>query len=519
MILSRFYKKAVLCLIIVSLLIPSGLLFYPKKVSAAGADCISQIAATLGLSKVVKALTGKSVPVENKTIETGATGSFVKDCIIEPLVTQLAKAMLYNITVSTIEWINSGFQGNPGFVQDFRGLMTNTADSVIGEFLEKEAAFLCQPFAFQVRVQLAETYLPYRQRAACTLSQAANNVSGFANNNNGIGWENWIEVTTVPQNNQYGALVIAQDEVSKRIFDAQYVIKTRLDWGNGFKDYEVCEDELDADGHPTGNKDCTPTTPGAIVEAQLSKTLGIGLDQLAVADNINAILDALANQFTKQIVNGTVGLLGGRKAPNVKQTAGFGWGSVNYDQAIKANNNDQALSNAIDDSLEQTNTELAPYFTEPEPIEVDDAPEENTTDTITPDEQSLDWSVTNPNSTVTAGNPLSYTVDLTSNYSASNLNVTMTLKRQGVATPFRNVLTSPRVGYGRDGNLAFQNITSETDATEKWLKVSVNQNSRFTFKLMGNKKDGISGSYIIEMTVSDAENNVLKKESSSFIVQ
>ncbi len=508
---SRFYTKAVLCLLVVSLLIPSGLLFYPKKASAAGGECLAYIGGILGISKIIGVLT--AVKVKNTPIEITSAGQFADQCIIEPLVTQLAKAMLYNITASTIEWINSGFQGNPGFVQDLRGLLTNTADDVIGEFLEKEAPFLCQPFAFQVQVQLAETYFPYRQRAACTLSQAANNVSGFANNNNGVGWDRWLEVTTVPQNNQYGALVIAQDEVSKRIADAQYLNTKKLDWGRGFRNWEQCdEDDLDADGNPV----CS-YTPGAVVEAHLVKTLGKGLDQLAVASNINAILDALANQFTKQIVNGTVGLLGGRKAPNVKQSAGFG--SIDYSRAIKANNNDPALSAAIDESLAQTSDELAPYFTEPEPIEVDDGTPDDTTDTVAPDEQSLDWSVAVPNPTVTASNPLSYAIDLTSNYPASNLNVIMTLKRQGSAVPFRNVLTSPRKGHGRDGNIVFENITSETDANIKWIKVSVNQNSRFTFKLTGNKKEGVSGSYIIEMNVFDADGNVLKTESTSFLVQ
>ncbi|MEK7607470.1 MAG: hypothetical protein AAB484_00895 [Patescibacteria group bacterium] len=511
---SRFYKKAVFCFIIVSLLIPSALLFYPKKASAAGNDCIVRIGAALGINKVVKKLTGKNrVPVEQTdAIETEIAGSFIQDCVIEPLVTQLAKAMLYNITASTIEWINSGFKGNPGFVKDFRGLMTDTADSVIGDFLLKEATFLCQPFAFQVSVQLAQSYRPFREKSACTLSEAINNVGGFANNNNGTGWDRWLEVTTVPQNNQYGAFVLAQDEVSKKIADAKYIDKTYLDWGSGFKDWEKCGKDPQTD-----EEFCEKTTPGKIVEGYLSKTLGAGIDQLAVADNLNAILDALANQFTKQIVNGTVGLLGGKKAPNEKQTMRFG--SINYDEAIKANNNDPSLSAAIDSSLGQTNAELAPYFTEPEPIEINDTPQDNTTDIIPPEEQSLNWSVTNSNSTITASNPLSYTVDLTSNYSASNLSVTMTLKHLGSTVPFQNVLTSPRIGYGRDGNIAFQDINSTTDANIKWLKISVNGSSRFTFKLTGSKKAGISGSYIIEMIVSDGENNILKKESSSFIVQ
>jgi hypothetical protein len=526
---SRFYKKVVLCLIVVSLIIPSGLFFYPKPANAESVSCLAYIGGFFGVNKVLSALT--AVPISNNTVEMSAAGGFAKVCIIEPLVTQLAKAMLYNITVSTVEWINSGFQGNPGFVQDFRGLLNETADSVIGEFLQKEAAFLCTPFAFQVRVQLAQSYLPYRQRAACTLSDVNRNINNFAKNNNGLGWDNWLEVTTVPQNNQYGAFVIAQDEISKRIVDAQALKKTYLDWGRGFKDFEVCETQAEAverQRQAGGNlgaelavPECTKQTPGAIVQNRLEKTLGMDLEQLGVANNLNAIMDALANQFTKQIVNGTVGLLGGKKAPNEKQHPG--WGSVTYDEAIKANNNDNSLSEAIDTSLEETNAELAPFFTESAAIDPGDTPASLDEETVTPEERTIGLSVvTSGSPTVTNFDPLSYEVDLESNYSDNSYGVRMVFKKNGSPVPISSIFNAPQqITFGRsDLYYSTQNVNHPTNADIYWSPISTSKSAKYVFKFTGSKNiNAKPGTYTIETILTDPAGKLMESKTSAFVVQ
>lgn len=55
----------------------------------------------------------------------------------------------------------------------------------------------------------------------------------------------------------------------------------------------------------TGNmsyKDCHTETPGSVINSQLSKSLGSGVDQLNLADSINEIVDALIGQLINQVL-------------------------------------------------------------------------------------------------------------------------------------------------------------------------------------------------------------------------
>jgi hypothetical protein len=520
MMFSRFCTKAVPCLLIVTLLIPSGLLFYPKKVQA-GNDCLLRIGAALGINKALNKLAATKVPIEETSqVQAGIGGSFISDCVIKPLVTQLAKEMLRNITVSTINWINSGFKGNPGFVTNFRGLLVDAADQVIGNYLEKEAGFLCAPFAFQIRVQLAETFLPERQRARCTLTQAVQNATNFANNNGGVGWDNWLEVTTQPQNNQYGAFVIAQDDLSKKIVDAQYVAEKKLGWASGFKDWVGCDD-YDEYGEPL----CDSFTPGKIVQDRLSETLHVDLKQLEVADNLNAIFDALANQFTKQLVGGVTGLLGSKKGAKTSYASSYG--SVNYDEAIKVKNTDTKLGDAIDDSLGETGDDLTPFFTEPEVIDPNDTPADDGEDEpVPPEVQTIELSILHPQN-VTVENNFPYEVDLISNFSSSGYKVTMNFLKQDVRTgvyqPVRisDVFASPQeVTFGRtDLYISTQSINFGPNSSIPWGPISTSKGFKYIFKFNGKKKDSsLKGTYTIETTLKDSSDKLLDTKRSNFII-
>lgn len=531
---SHTSKKIVLCLAIVSLVLPSGLLFYPRRAEAQAGSCLAYLGSIFGVNKALSTLT--AVPIKNNTVEMSAAGGFAKVCIIEPLVTQLAKAMLQNITASTIEWINSGFQGNPGFVQDFKGLLTDTADQVIGEFLEKEASFLCSPFAFQVRVELAETYFPYSRRAACTLSQAAQNVSGFIDDNNGVGWDRWIEVTTIPQNNQYGAFVIAQDELSKKIVNAQTVKEKYLDWGRGFKDWEYCESQAEAEARyraESGFNDpsldisshaipeCTKQTPGAIVQNQLENVFGSGVRQLEVANNLNAIYDALLNQLTKQIVNGAVGLLGGRKAPNVRQHPGYG-DPVRYEQILQATENDDnaAIDTVIHSSLDQTGGGGAPYFAEPTLPSDTDTEDTETPVPPTAPAPTIGLSVVRTTPMVSEGTSFSHEFKVTSNYTENDLEVKMVIKRNNSQVIFGNIFNPPLIAHIGPSGVSSTGYIEPAENQIIWKPIFVNPTTEYIFKFTAAKKPGAqTGQYVVEMTLKNKTGEVLETETTNFTIQ
>jgi hypothetical protein len=547
---SRISKQTVTSLLIVSFLLPSAAFFAPKPAEAAGGGCAAVVAAAIatvvGVSAASK-ITG--VPTADFGTQAGAAsvtgssyGQFFKDCILIPIATRMAKEMLRKMTTSIVDWINSGFQGNPSFVQDLNGLITDTADQVVGDYIQTKlgGGFLCSSFSLQVRVALAQSYLPYRQRSACTLTQITNNVNGIFSGANAGGWNNWIQMSANPQNNAYGATILAQDEISKAVAEKLGIQGKTLDWGAGFRSWKECatdaqvKEKLDQEagyspdimtydkGTLDANRDCKDQTPGKVAQELLVQSLGSGIRELEIANDIDAIVGALTNQLMAQVITGAKGLLGAGKNSNGS------YQSSNYQTALNNEITDASISSAIDSGINQgiqssgfdaifsTTVGTGTPTVAPTP---DTNPDED--GFTAPVTQNIDWSLERMSPTVNATTPFEYNLELRSDYSARNLSIATTLRRGNTAVPFTSIFSSPRVMYGRtDGSIASAQITSATDSSVTWTRVATDKNVRFIIQFSGSKKSGATaGNYTIETSVSDDAGNVLKVETDSFVVQ
>ena len=307
---------------------------------------------------VQNTITAGSAPVT----ALGAIGSNIatyavqyKEFVLDGLVTYIVKAILRQITTSVVKWINTGFEGSPSFVTDPAGFFTNIASEEIGKFIEgsSDLNFLCKEFNIDLRIALAFQYSPFKKRVTCTFTDIVKNVGGaidgasingrsFTKGNfkNG-GWNSWLSLTTQPQNNVYGATLMAQNELSLRINQKQVLGKDELGQGRGFLSFKSdCTGknsenaaEYRSQLAETGDKNsdnydkeaaagykhmlkmeeqtgCKINTPGSVIEGQLGKVLGSSIDGLGLADEFNEIVNALFAQLVNQVVGGGSGLKG-----------------------------------------------------------------------------------------------------------------------------------------------------------------------------------------------------------------
>lgn len=348
----NFRRKITVLLIILSLVFPSAFLFYPNKANAVFVP-VSDIAHT-GITKVNT--------LQQTLNTTTSIRSFLTETVLKNLAMNMLNAIIHKMTADIVQWINNGFDGNPAFVTDFGGLLTDTVDEELGRFIEgTELGFLCSPFRLDIRIALARSRSSYRQRSACTLTGIGNNVQGFVQGNNSGGWDKWLEMTTKPQNNPYGSFLMAQNEVSMRIAGRQNINITQLNWGNGFMSWQKCTDiavpgDADFTGpvQPGGNlnnvdtdetllannpevgitttgqikrpQSCKTQTPGSVIEEQVNQALGSDMRRLELADDINEIINALMGQLVKQALGGIGGLLGASKG----NSSNGGKSVVNY---------------------------------------------------------------------------------------------------------------------------------------------------------------------------------------------
>jgi len=289
----------------------------------------------------------------------GVTGGVAqKEAVWDGIAYFLARILIRQLSQSIVTWINSGFQGNPSFVQNPGKFMAEVGDRAIGEFIfGSDLGFLCSPFETNIRINLGYKYSPFKDKINCTLSGILKNVDGSVTNAyndfmdgdfiNGGGWDSWLNITTNPQNNQIGAQLIAEAELTARIGEKELIKKDELNWSGGLLSMKNCtritkdangvqtnaesyrgdpaffqkvgtqtgSGQLvrDTSGTITGSTEdaCEIVTPGTWITGSGNKVFGMDLDALGVADELDEIIGALANFVISKVIQKGVSLLTG----------------------------------------------------------------------------------------------------------------------------------------------------------------------------------------------------------------
>lgn len=243
---------------------------------------------------------------------------YIKEYILDGLAWGFANSMIEHIADSTVDWINSGFNGSPTFITNFDDTLNDVADQTLGEFIEgSPLAFLCSPFSLDIKIALT-LQLGGERKAHCTLSDVFENADNALEDlGNDWAWDKWYNVTQ-PQNNVYGAYTKAYADVTLKLAEAKDKKIVKSSWGGGFLEYQTCEEEKEVSvcDYETGEcrtykepKKCTTQTPGTTINNSLTNVLSLGNDRLAMADEIDEIIGALLNQLISSVFNSQEGLL------------------------------------------------------------------------------------------------------------------------------------------------------------------------------------------------------------------
>lgn len=141
---------------------------------------------------------------------------------------------------------------------------------------------------------------PYQLRASCTMPSnfsITNYQRDFAGNG---GWDAWSRMLE-PQNNYYGALLMAQDEVAKQRNLESSADTNEAISGQGYTaKREACK--------TTGNVPrCTVLgtvlTPGSTLSDAVNTTFQSELNWLANSDELNEVIASLIERFVNRLLN------------------------------------------------------------------------------------------------------------------------------------------------------------------------------------------------------------------------
>lgn len=272
---------------------------------------------------------------------------------LDALAYAAGQMVLNQLTENTISWIQGGFHGSPSFAVDTKQLEQDLIDAVAGELIGQIKDLSVCEFRFNYvddltdAVQLSTKKKKAKYIPKCPFPDSLTTLNFYASDAvtavNSFGWTAF-GAALQDSGNPYSVQVATAQELEDRKEESKKEQDKKLSWSNGYADLI---DTTDCN-YPEGIKDyvttgaggagdtgsdafytdptvaqpntadpatvkalqkqyCKTTTPGNIVSDQLSETLGLDMDRLGFADNMNKIIAAVLNELTQQTVRGVFG--------------------------------------------------------------------------------------------------------------------------------------------------------------------------------------------------------------------
>jgi hypothetical protein len=247
---NSFPRKTIASLIIICLIgvITGPILFYPKTAKAADAVVVvasgpqskgnfiswlkrisDKIFQAGNLGQLIVAVAEKVWDNAQKLAEW-ASGT---------ILNLLLHQILAQLTNDIVNWIQGG--GEPRFMSEgFGGFLSRAVDNAVGNFVDNYLGmgWLCEPFDVDIKIALLDVPT-FEEKARCTLSDIVDNIENFAEDFSQGGWRAWIELGK-PQNNFYGAVLLAQQEKDRVASETQREVETEAQMGGGFLSARDC---------------------------------------------------------------------------------------------------------------------------------------------------------------------------------------------------------------------------------------------------------------------------------------
>ncbi len=129
--------------------------------------------------------------------------------ILKSLTQSLKKRVLAMMSDQIIDWINNGKK--PTFTTDFGSVFREAGNVAVGDVLQQYVPELCQPFAFDITLQLQQP-AQRSQQVRCSLSSVVKSYDDYRKSFKNGGWLAYQELLK-PQNNQWGTEIIVQSEI------------------------------------------------------------------------------------------------------------------------------------------------------------------------------------------------------------------------------------------------------------------------------------------------------------------
>ncbi len=234
--------------------------------------------------------------------QTTETSLSIKEWAMEisrQVLMNVAKRFLQEMTKSTINWINTGFHGNPLFLENpqsfFKDIAKYEIKNVVSAYGYDSRKF---PFGKDFSLNIINSYKRQASdNAAYTLSRVVddpNLLRSYRNDFNVGGWNGFLVNTQYPQNNYVGFNMLATDQLARKlegtVQNKAQQVQTTLQQGMGFLSPQTCPSNPKYNNlknefqKPSFKPKTPPPTDEVIVDCN---TGGIGVPGFEDEDDVN----------------------------------------------------------------------------------------------------------------------------------------------------------------------------------------------------------------------------------------
>jgi len=306
-----FSKKAISSFLFIFFIGLSILFFNPQKSHAVFVPVIDAAVVTAIETAAAAMITAEEVAAGAivVAIEVDVATREAREFGFDAIARIAANTAIKKLSQQTINWVNSGFDGNPVYSLNLDFLFNQLCASTLTELFDEVGASDIDPIAQRAIARSLYATQPcstHGKISGATISDAVLG-SFFTDLEDASGWHTWRQVTMNPHNNAYGQYLKTSAEFNSRLHSVINNKQEQLSWGQGFLSQEKCSMEVVEPGTPP-RKVCHVVTPGKLIEDSLSDILGSDLKQLELADEVDEILGALVNQLFKQAFTSLHGL-------------------------------------------------------------------------------------------------------------------------------------------------------------------------------------------------------------------
>jgi len=325
------------------------------------ASCAGQIgktiaasaASSLGLSKAVSVADVSTVPTfDAQTQSANLTNNIVRtsrEACMDAIAYNVAKQVLNQLADSTLAWVESGFtefgqEGNKAFVGNINNFLSNVGQQTFNRFMNEVTTAnsplkeVCSAFSRDILRQVGKDYfqenpqpagmawdsgmLPDERDLASSTADCdfgdlePETVQAFLNGDfQEGGWQAYRSMVENPESNPVGAYLENKKDLKQRIQQAKDTNLTELRNNNGWLSEVACPGDGSLNSTTSsctdenGNTLSEPTikTPGTVVNNQINRVVESDFRRLELADEVNEIVGALADQLVSQVIGGGTG--------------------------------------------------------------------------------------------------------------------------------------------------------------------------------------------------------------------